>query len=352
MSAGSDEASPRRASRWRDPKLWLGVAVTLFFGWLALRGVDLAEVRRAIAEADWLVLLGISVPAYGLTIWARAVRWRHLTDPIKPMPLAALARAMAVGFMANNVFPARMGEVVRCWVLARETKVSAAAVFGTVVLERVLDAIAVILLVCLVLVLRGGGAQDERLVWGAITLLPVAIVPIIVLVLLKQRPELVRGLALGLLRFAPKFAALVDGLLLRFQEGLGAIRGGSHLFWLAAHTVFIWGVVSNIPVLAVFLAMDLPLGGPLDMIQAAWTTQAAIGVAVALPSAPGFFGLFHAACRFSLVGLGIAVSTALAAGTLIHAVMWVTLTTAGLLVLRARHTSLGEVEDAVEAPSP
>lgn len=347
-------AAPARARtpRWRDPKVWLGLVVTVFFGWLALRGVDLGEVRRAIAEADWVVLLGLSLPAYAAIIWVRSLRWRYLTDPIKPMPMAALVRAMTVGFMANNVLPARVGEVVRCWVLARETDSSAAAIFGTVVLERVLDAVAVILLVCLVLGLRSGGAEDERLVTGLLVLLLVAALPIVGLVLLKTRPEWVLGISRTVLRPLPKLSALAERLLVGFQAGLGAIRGGSHLFWLAAHTLMIWLVLSNIPVLAVFLAMDLELGGPADMLVAAWTTQAAIAVAVALPSAPGFFGLFHAACRFALVGLGISVSTALAAGTLVHGVMWVTLTVAGLVVLRAGHTSLGEVDEAAEAPSP
>ena len=77
-----------------------------------------------------------------------------------------------------------------------------------------------------------------------------------------------------------------------------------------------------------------------------------MGVAVALPSAPGFFGIFHMACRLALVSFGVAPATALAAGTLLHGVMWVTLTTAGLLVLRIRHTSLGEVDEAAESPTP
>jgi len=350
-SEGSAKASPRRP-RWRDPHVWFGLAVTVLFGWLALRDVDLAEVQRSLARADWVVLLTLSIPAYVLLLWVRALRWRHLTDPIRPMPLGALFRAMAVGFMANNIFPLRMGEVVRSWVLARETHTSAAAVFGTIVLERVLDVVALILLVVLVLVLRGGGGDDGALERGVLLLLPVALLPLAGLVMLKAMPERVLALGRFVLRPAPRLAASAERLLIRFQEGLGALSGGTHLVWLAIHTASIWLLVSIIPIVAVFLALDLELGGPAEMVEAAWTTQAAVGVAVALPSAPGFFGLFHAACRFALVAFGIAPATAVAAGTLLHGVMWVTLTTAGLLVLRIRHTSLGEVDEAAESPSP
>ncbi len=350
-SEGADEAAPRRP-RWRDPRVWFGLVVTLAFGWLALRDVDLAEVRRAIASADWAMLLAISIPSYMLLLWVRALRWRHLTDPIRPMPLAALFRATAVGFMANNIFPLRMGEVVRSWVLARETNTSAAAVFGTIVLERVLDAVAVILMVVLVLVLRGGGEGDAALERGALLLLPVALLPLAGLALLKAMPERVLAISAFVLRPLPRLADFAERMLTRFQDGLGALRGGTHLMWLAAYTAVIWLVISSIPILAVFLALDLDLGGPAGMIEAAWTTQAAVGVAVALPAAPGFFGVFHMACRFALVSFGIAPATALAAGTLLHGVMWVTLTISGLLVLRIRHTSLGEVDEAAESATP
>lgn len=344
-------AESSRRPRWRDPRVWIGVAVTLFFGWLALRDVDIGEVQHAIAGAKWGLLLALSLPAYGAMLWARALRWRHLTDPIRPLPTAALFRAVAVGFMANNLFPLRMGEVVRSWLLAREAGISAAAVFGTVVLERVLDTVGVLMLVCLVLALRGG-EDDGVLTRGALLLLPVALLPILFLVALKALPERVAAVTRVVLRPVPRVSAFAEALLGRFHQGLGALRGGRHLFWLAFHTVTIWVVLSVVPIVAVFLALDMQIGSPAQVLEAAWTTQAAVGVAVAIPSAPGFFGVFHMACKFALVGLGVAPATAVAAGTLLHGVMWLTLTGLGLVVLRLRHTSLGEIEEVAEPPSP
>jgi uncharacterized protein (TIRG00374 family) len=324
--------------------VWLGVALTLVFVWLALRDVDTAEVARAIAGANWGILLGISVPAYAATIWVRALRWRHLTDPIRPIATAPLARAVSVGFMANNVFPLRIGEVVRCWYLARETGASAAAVFGTVILERVIDTLCVMLLVVLVLVLRGGG--DAELERGALFLIPVAVLPILFLMALRAAPDRVVGLARKTLVFAPRLAEFVERMLLRFTEGLGALRGGRHLAWIGLHSISLWLVLSVPPIAAAFLALGIDLGSSSRMIQAAWTTQAAIGVAVAVPSAPGFFGVFHFACRLALVRFGVGADAAVAAGTLIHAVMWITLTAAGFLVLRIRRTRLPDIDAA------
>ena len=304
-----------------------------------------AEVGRVIAGANWWILIGLSVPTYLLLIWLRALRWGHLTDPIQPISRASLCRATAVGFMANNVFPLRMGEVVRSWYLAKEEGASAAAIFGTVILERVVDTICVILLVGTVIVWQGSGG-DGVLAQGAILLVPVALLPIGALVLLKVAPEFVIRVAVTVLRPLPRLAALAERLLRRFHEGLGALSGGRHLFWIGFHSAVIWGVVSPLTILIGFLALGIDLGSPLEMAEATWVTQAAVGVAVALPSAPGFFGLFHLACKIALLRFGVAPETAVAAGTLIHAMMWITLTSAGLLVLRARRTSLGEVDDA------
>ena len=82
------------------------------------------------------------------------------------------------------------------------------------------------------------------------------------------------------------------------------------------------------------------------MLAAGWMTLAAIGIAVAVPSAPGFFGIYHFACRLALQSFGIPSDVAVALGTLFHAVFWVTLTGLGFLVLRSRRTSLGEIDQA------
>lgn len=325
----------------------LGVGITLLFLWLALRDVDFVEVARAIGRTHWVLLFGLSIPAYGALLWLRALRWRHLTGPIRPIPTSSLLRAVSVGYMANNVFPLRMGEVVRCWYLARESGASAAALFGTVVLERAIDTVSVLLLVFLVLGVWGGGGEAD-LRRGALLLVPVALLPIAGLVLLRVAPERVISLAHWLLRpFPARIAEFVEGALRRFTEGLGALSGGRHLVWITVHSISIGFVFSCIPIWVAFAALGMDLGSPFQTLGAAWMTQAAIGVAVALPSAPGFFGVFHWACKLALVRFGVAPATALAAGTLIHAVMWITLTSAGLAVLRFRRTSLEEVDQAV-----
>lgn len=345
MSAPAQTSATRRA-RLRDWRVWFGLGVTALFVWLSLRDAPLQEVGREIARARWGVLVAISVPSYLLVQYLRALRWRHLTNPIRPLSTGPLFRAVSVGFMANNVFPLRMGEVVRAWYLSRETGVSVAAVFGTVILERVIDTLMVVVLAAGVVGTWGAG-NDGFFERGALLLLPLAGLPFVGLGLLRFAPEpFLRATRIVLRPLPERISARLLDSLRRFQGGLGALRGGVHLLWILLYSLAIWLVASTLPMIAGFRSLGIEFGSLREEIAAAWATLAAIGIAVAIPSAPGFFGPFHYAARIALERFGVAPETAVAFGTVIHAVMWVTITGLGLLVLRLRRTSLEEVDQA------
>jgi uncharacterized protein (TIRG00374 family) len=214
--------------------------VTAFFLWLVMRDVPFSEVARVIADANLVLLFGLSIPAYVLVIYLRALRWKHLTAPVHEYSTGVLFRATAVGFMANNIFPLRMGEVIRSWYLAREGGGSRAAVFGTVILERVIDMVTVIGLAFAVLALLGAG-HEGRIAQGALLLLPVAIAPTVLLLLLEAAPVRTIGIATKLAGvFSDRFAAFLEYTLTRFSEGLGALRNGRSLLWVAGYTISIW----------------------------------------------------------------------------------------------------------------
>lgn len=312
-----------------------------------LRGLDLSLVAAEFGRADLWVLFGVSVPSYVLVVWLRALRWRHLTNEIQPMPRTALFRAVAVGFMANNIFPLRMGEIVRSWYLGRECEVSPAAVFGTVILERVVDAAMVILLALAVISFAGGDAGTWRS--GVLFMLPVALLPFALLFWMRVAPEQVTAIASAISRPLPLTRRVRDygrSQLTGFAEGLGALRGGSHLFWIGFHSLTIWLVASTLPMLAGFWALDVEFDSFADALGASWMLLAAVGIAVALPSAPGFFGLYHSACRLVLERYGMAPEMAVALGTLLHGVFWLSLTLLGFLVLRVRHTRFEDLDRA------
>jgi uncharacterized protein (TIRG00374 family) len=336
--------------RLRDPRVWIGLAITVVCLWLALRGVDFRDVASDMARANWPLLLGLSIPGHVLALYLRALRWRHLTDPIQSIEHGPLFRATAVGFMANNLIPLRVGEVLRAWYLGRETGASTSALFGTVILERVIDSAVFLLLVGVIV-----GVYGLRLGAGGVAvgvpLLVVLSAPMAFVLALRFWPAPAVRLSGAVLRpVSEPLAARIQDAVRSFAEGLGAISRGGHLFWIAFHTVVIWLVVSPLPFWAGIASLDLDLGTPMRTAAATYVLLTAVGIAVAIPSAPGFFGPYHLACRAALTRFGVPEAQALAVGTLVHAIFWITVTALGLWVLRSRGNSLEELEEHSEVP--
>jgi uncharacterized protein (TIRG00374 family) len=345
------EAQPKARRGWlaraRDPRLWLGLIITGVTVWLAVRGVSLSALAEDLSRANVALLLAYSVPCYLLGLYVRALRWRHLTDPVQSITTGPLLRATAIGFMVNNLVPLRVGEVVRAWTLSRETGAPGPAILGTVLLERLIDALVVLGLAFVVLGSRGGALPLSGTIFAALVL------PIGLVVLLRVAPERVVSQC-GRLRSLGMPANLVEwvqSLLRSFADGLGSLRGGRHLFWIAFHSFLIWGVIAPIPFFGTLEALHVDLGSLGRAVAASYVTLVAVGVAVALPSAPGFFGPYHYAARLALTRFGLDESTALAVGTLAHATFWVIITGAGLVVLRFRRTTLDATLEAAASDS-
>lgn len=334
--------------RLRDPRVWLGLGVTAVCLWLALRDVSFGEVARDMARAHWGLMLGIAVPVNVAAIWVRALRWRHLTDPIEPISPGPLFRATAVGFMANNIIPLRVGEVLRAWYLGREVGVSGAALFGTVILERVIDSAVFLALVGVIV-----GVYGMRLGAGGVAVgLPLLLLlstPIVFVIALRFWPEPLIRLSRAVVAVVSEpLAARVAEAASSFAEGLGAISRGGHLFWILFHTLVLWLVISMLPFWVAIQALDIDLGSIRRELAASYVLLTVVGIAVAIPSAPGFFGPYHLACRAALSRFGVPDAQALALGTIVHAVFWVTVTLLGVAVLRVRRTSLQELEEQSE----
>ena len=98
------------------------------------------------------------------------------------------------------------------------------------------------------------------------------------------------------------------------------------MLWVTIHTINLWLLISIVPFAAALMALEIDLGGPVQVLTASYNILMWVAAAVALPSAPGFFGPYHAACWMALQPLGVPKEAAVALGTLCHAVFWVTVT--------------------------
>jgi uncharacterized membrane protein YbhN (UPF0104 family) len=313
------------ATRWR----WiLGVVVSAFFLWVAFRQVeDVSRVGEALGRANYLWLL----PAIGLYLaglWVRTVRWRALLMPVKPLPLGSLFGILSIGFLVNNVLPARLGEVARAVLAGRRHDVSRSAVLATVVLERIFDGIVMLLFLGVATYAAGGRVGADWL--GVLVPLTAAGFggAAVALGLLALAPTLALGIAARML--APFPARARDAALAfaaKFITGLGVLGDLKLAAITLATSTLAWLLEAG-----VYVAVGQAFGLMPEM-DAYLLALAVANLGTMIPSSPGYVGTFDALVARSLGIFGVDGALALAYAFLVHISIWLPPTLIGFVYL-------------------
>jgi glycosyltransferase 2 family protein len=316
-------------SRGRLLKIVLGLAVSAGLIVYLFWDADLRAIGARLADTHW-GLLAASITLNLASLWARARRWGYLFPPgARP---SGLFNAVVIGYMANNLLPLRAGEVVRAYVVTRRGQRFWTTV-TTMVVERVLDGLAIGLLLASLFLLI---PVPRELEWAALVFLSVDLALIAFLGVFALAPARCKALVGTLTSGRPALAARVDRLLDTFDGGLAGVRAPRHLLPMLGWSCAIWGAVV-VSIWAGFGAarLDLPLG-------AAWTTLGFLGLGVSLPSSPGFVGVVQAAVVTALRLFGVPYDESLSFSLLLHVSQFVPVTVWGLVLLFVEHVSLAD----------
>jgi uncharacterized protein (TIRG00374 family) len=263
----------------------IGIIISVFFIYLAFRRVELTEIVYSIRQVNviWVVP---NMMVVILTMAIRSLRWKYLLRPIRKYNVSGLFPSVMIGFMANNVLPVRLGEVVRAYSLGKTSGESRSAIFATVVIERIFDSLSLLLMFWLIFLLAPVPQGVRR--FGVISLI-LNVVAIIGLILLKRKRNLIIGLLFRPLSLLSRsLATRMESILGKFADGLsifgeykalGVITGWSLILWLAT-------ALSNY---FIFIAF-----GYYPNVIASFILLLFVAAAVMLPSAPGFMGVFQA----------------------------------------------------------
>jgi glycosyltransferase 2 family protein len=308
------------------------VATVLAVGLIAvfLRNADLEQVWGAMRGADPLWVMA-AVALTLLTYIIRTERWQYLLEPLGPTRFWVAFRATVIGFAASSVLPARAGEVLRPYLLARREGLSATATFATIIVERVLDLVAVLLLLAAYLSLfdPGMAARDSALFAavriGGLLMAPVAVVALVVMYLLAGHASWLETLLSWVERLMPaRLAAMVGRLLRMFAEGFGVLRRPERVLASLGWSLVLWLVIAaETWVVARAFDIQMPLVG-------AWLMLALLVVGVAVPT-PGGVGGFHEAFRLGATAFfGAENNAAVGAAIVLHAASFLPVTLLGL----------------------
>jgi len=328
--------------------LLLGLAVSAGLLWWAMRGLKLSDVAGHVRAAPPLPIF-LAVLVATLTFPLRAIRWSLL---LREPDGAALRRkaawnGIAIGYAANNLLPFRAGEVLRAYAASRLAPVRMSTSIASVAVERVFDALVVVASFGLAL-LASGMPADVRI--GGMALPDVArrvgILTAIMFVgatIVLTRTEATARLISRIVPW-PSLAEKLTALLRGIRDGLSALRSPTRLAAVVAWSVVIWAV-NALSFQMLFPAFDMKVG-----YAGAVILQSAIVFGIAVPSSPGFVGVFEAAIVVGLALYGIPQDRALAYAVTYHAATFLPITLLGLY--SAYHTGLGWKAVSREPPTP
>ena len=316
----------------------IGPLVSLVALVLVVRQLDVTRLLDSFGDlrVAWLTVM---IPVYLCGYIMRGLRWQLMLYPAKPVQLSVSTSIIFVGMMANNLLPARLGELVRA--LALRGREGLPTVFGltSIVAERIFDGAALLLIFCVTAVVTPFPSSLDRtlasVAWIAASLLLVALAAVLVA---RLRPQVIEAVASGVASWLPE---RLKGLVLQlWRLALGALaflRLDRTLLLVVLLSLAVWlieGAVLWLGLLAFGLEPDPRI---------AYFTLVLIGIGVAVPSAPGYFGVFEACVILAFAAFALSREVALSYALVVHALQFAVIGVAGLVSLQVLGLSFGRL---------
>jgi hypothetical protein len=306
-------------------KLIFGLVLGGVFFYLAVRKVDFDQMRAALVKTDYRWIL-LSAAVLMLSHVLRAVRWRLLLSPVKPVAVRSLLSALLIGYSANTFMPAHLGELLRAFVIAKKKSLSASAAFASIVVERIVDVISLIVVMAIVIFVHPFPAWVET---SGTIMLTGALLLFAALVLGKRYENRVCG---WLCRWAkplsPRMADRLISVFSNFLVGIMPLKTAGHYAVAAVLSVVIW---------ACYAAMNYTCLEAFDLVGAyrlPWHVGLVVlvltTISVIIPSTPGYVGTYHYLCQVALTMFGVSASEALSFAVVAHLVNVVPVSLIGL----------------------
>jgi uncharacterized protein (TIRG00374 family) len=314
-----------------------GMLISIIFLALAFRNLKPEDVLRYIqgAQPGWLIL-GALVYFLGVTIIAG--RWGFLLNSIKRVRLTALFPLVTIGYMGNNVYPFRAGEMLRILLLQRDEHIPFAKATTTVIVERVFDGLVMLTFIAVALLFVEIQSPEVRTV--ATFAAPLFLVAVAVFFVMAARPQLLRQVMHLAGRFLPgRIRTLMTRLADDVTAGLASLRSVGDLSGAVACSFGSWLVEAFVYWLVSF-AFGLGVSYPVMLL-----TVGVVNLAGLIPASPGQFGIYETFVIAVLTGVNVPTGLATAYAFVIHMVIWLPVTLVGFYFLSRRGLGLGALTD-------
>jgi len=330
-----------------DLKFWLGIGVSLFFVVLLLDKIDFITLGAALRSADYRFIF-LAIFFTFANYFMRAVRWRYLLISEKSIPLSSLYPATIIGYMANNLLPARLGEFVRAYTLARQEQLETPAVFASLVIDRLFDGFSVLFLLLAVLftLQLPVGMTDAAIALrtgGAVMFIIYCGVALFLYLLKRRTMQTLSVVGYVLKPFPKRISGALIPLLGSFIDGIRLSPKARHSVALVITSAVIWlFCLLSVNMTLRSFDINLPLSASVFILIL-------LVFAVMVPASPGFIGTYHYACYKGLAVFNIPETTSVSVALIMHGTGFFPVIIAGLYYLWKNKLSLNELQGAEES---
>jgi uncharacterized protein (TIRG00374 family) len=303
----------------KDPRVWLGLLVSAVAVILLLYVVDVREVVAVIGQANPLAVIAVGVGTL-IAMWLKAVRWRLFFPEPEKIRRSGLLESLYIGYMVNTVLPLRAGEVVRAFLAAELEQTSKSTALATVLIEKVLDLGTIAFLLFLLGLIFPDLPESARYA-AYISGIGLALAVGCIVFALAARGVATR-LAVALEERVPPLAKLgLAGLLNAFLDGLAFARHPVTLGWVVFWSVVQW-TISAATVTLSLVAVGINGASPYELLEMTLLVLVATNLSMAIPSAPGYVGVFHGVFVATLALFAVREDRATAAAVVEHAMVF------------------------------
>lgn len=302
--------------------LWLGVGISAVFLWLALRGLEFEKAWQNAQNANYWWLIP-SVAVYFVGVGVRTWRWDFMLRPLKKIPVARLFPVVVIGYMGNNIYPFRAGEVLRSYVLRRREGVPIGASLATVIVERVFDGLVMLVFVFAALPFAPiPGQLFQRTVIVASVAFFAALVLFFAVAAVPERfMQLTEWIGKRVL--PERLQAPLFGFAERFMVGLESLRSFRNVLMIFFTSILIW-LLETVKYYFVMQAFDFTVSFFALMLM-----NGIVNLATTIPTAPGYVGTFDLPGIAVLVQYGVPENIAIPYTLVLHIALWLPITLLG-----------------------
>jgi glycosyltransferase 2 family protein len=311
-------------------QIWLGLLISVVFIVVAFRGLDFREILISIQSAEIIWILP-AIPVYFLGLWFRAYRWKIFLKPISDLQTHQLFPVVAIGYMGNNIYPARLGELVRSAILKKDENIPVSASLATIIIERIFDGIVMLGFIILnlsVVSLMTHSIEIKQTVdsvatWGTSIFLFAFLIFMLSAFFPIASAGLINKITAKIL--PQKYSQPINTIVEKFFSGIRALSSPIQTIYALMVTIVIW-LIETLFYWIIMQAFPFDVSFGTLMLLSGFLNLFTI-----IPSSPGYIGTFDAPGIALLTALGIESQNAAGYTLLLHAALWLPVTVLGAI---------------------